>query len=91
MTVSIKTTGRTDIKDLFEKSGLLTSQLTHTPFLAFVSTPDGIEVKLFDRAKELVRDCTAETPVMVQWRGRWSSDFFQMTVADVSAALKDAR
>ena len=84
---TITTAGRTQIDELFKLSGILDGKLSHTPFLAFLATEQGVEVRIFDRARDLVAECPPKTPVMVQWRGQWSSDFFQMTAADVAHAL----
>jgi len=85
----IKTAGRTDLEDLFEQSDILrSSRLKHTPFLVFSELIDGdVRVEIVESAKQLVAEYAPDTPVMVQWRGQWSSDFFQMTVADVIAAI----
>jgi len=85
----IKTAGRTDLEGLFEETHLLSnSRLKHTPFLVFSELIDGdVRVEIVESAKKLVAEYEPSTPVMVQWRGQWSSDFFQMTVADVAAAL----
>jgi hypothetical protein len=86
---TIKTAGNTDTRDLFAKSDVLTSsQLRHTPFIVFVHGLDGsIRVELVSSAKKLVgARYPSTTRVMVQWKGQYSSDFFQCTVGDVTAA-----
>lgn len=86
--MNVKTSGRTDLEDLFKLSGVLDwPNLKHTPFLAFVEQGDDVNVVIVKSAKALL-DLPDETPVMVQWRGEWRSDFFQMTVGDVRAALE---
>ena len=78
---------RTDLDDFFRLSGVLTwKTLNHTPFLAFVAGDSSVAVRLVSSAKALL-ELPDQTPVMAQWRGQWSSDFFRMTVADVRAAL----
>jgi len=85
----IVTSGRTDRAALFSKSGILDyKRLSHTPFLAFVVDGDAVTVKQFESAADLARSVPSETPVMVQWQGKWSSDFFQMTAGDVAEALQ---
>lgn len=78
----IVTTGRTDLKDFFEKSGNFSGdKLLHTPFLVFLEEEDTIHVKLIDSAEQLL-SFPDETPVMGQWQGNYRSDFFQFTVSD---------
>ena len=87
--MEITTKGRTDLADLFRLSGLLTDKdLRKTPFMAFVEVPTGIEVQLYNRATKLL-DLPDPTKVMVQWAGQWRSDFFQMTVGDIRAAMAE--
>jgi len=83
---------RTDVDNLLEKSDVLEAgRLTHTPFLAFVpeKTPDGpkVTVHVIDRAAE-VAALPPATLVLVQWAGRWRSDFFKLTAGDVAAAFQ---
>lgn len=85
--MKIVTDGRTDIKDLFKISGILeASKLNHTPFLAFIASGDKVTVEIVNSAKKLLT-YPNPTPVMVQWRGQWSSDFFRFTVKDVRQYL----
>jgi hypothetical protein len=89
-TVPIEPTGRTDLADLFLLSDVLrVTTLTQTPFLAFTQHAGAVRVQIIDSAARLLQ-LPDETPVMVQWRGQWRSDFFQITVADVRSA-KEAR
>jgi hypothetical protein len=82
MSLQIRTTGRTDVVAYFESSGVREwSRLNHTPFLAFVARDDCVCVEIVDSAKKLLA-YPDETPVMGQWKGQWSSDFFQFTVGD---------
>jgi len=82
---TVITQGRTDLENLFELSGCLDGESAHHPFLAFVADGDTVTVRLF--GPEQVAGLPAETPVMVQWPGKWRSDFFQMTAGDVKEAI----
>lgn len=78
----IITTGRTDLKDFFEKSGNFSgAKLLHTPFLVFLQEDDAIHVRIVESADQLL-SFPDETPVMGQWQGNYRSDFFQFTVGD---------
>ncbi len=85
--MKVKLAGRTDLADLFKLSEILRTKLVHTPFLVFKETEDGLEVEIVDQASAL-RGYPRSTKVMVQWRGDWRSDFFQMTVGDVLDAME---
>ncbi len=92
--MDIVTTGRTDLEDLFKLSGILEyKDLSHTPFLVFSATEDAVAVDIISSARKLVGNYPDHARVMVQWKGQWRSDFFQMTVGDVRQALavKDSR
>jgi len=83
---------RTDVDTLLEKADLLEGgRLTHTPFLAFVpeKTTEGpkVTIHVIDRAAE-VAALPPETLVMVQWAGRWRSDYFKLTAGDVAGAFR---
>lgn len=83
--VQVMTAGRTDLGDLFELSGLRTEKKrTHYPFLVFVSDVEHVQVKIIDNPIDLLTYSDV-TPVMVQWGGRWRSDFFQFTVGEFRA------
>jgi hypothetical protein len=80
--IQIITAGRTDTKDLFERGDPFQwDRLRHTPFLVFVEEGDTIRVEIVNSKKQLLT-YPDETKVMVQWRGEFSSDFFQFTVGD---------
>jgi len=83
----LNTTGRTDLESFFQKSGVLEySKLKHTPFLAFVKNARDIDVHIVDNSQALLK-LPKTTPVMCQWRGEWSSDYFHFTVGDVIDAI----
>lgn len=89
---TLETTGRTDLDNFFKMSGLMESpNLNHTPFLVFHRTEDGIVVNTVTSAVRVASDFPPESKVMVQWPGRWRSDFFKMTVADIRAELEARR
>jgi hypothetical protein len=91
----IYTTGRTDIDDFFEKSGILThKKLSHYPYLVFVEDPSlGHETNFYiytidSTAKLVSSDYPNDTDVMAQWPGNYRSDFMRFTIGDVRNAVK---
>lgn len=81
--ITVETTGRTDVSDYFEQSGIREfSKLNHTPFVVFVVADDRVVVRCIPNAKELLT-LPDQVPVMAQWRGEWRSDFFQFTVGQL--------
>ena len=81
--------GRTDLKGYFEISGVFTaSKLNHTPFLVFITSDDTVQVRIVPNSKELLT-YPDDTPVMGQWSGNWSSDFFQFFVGDYRNFLEE--
>jgi hypothetical protein len=78
---------RKDCDRMFENTEVLSCvKLSHTPFIV-LDEKDGIT--LCFNAQELVMDFPANTKVLQQWRGNWSSDFLQFQVIDVLLALKE--
>jgi hypothetical protein len=87
--MKIITTGRKDINNFFEKSDVRTwTAMPHHPFLVFVEDGDALLVKIIDSPKFLLT-YPDQTPVMVQWAGKWRSDFFQFQVGDFRQYIKD--
>jgi hypothetical protein len=87
--IEVETCGRRDLDNLFRKSGILEeARLDHTPFLAFVVLDGKVVVNVVTSAQRLASDFPPETAVMVQWAGKWRSDFFRLTVADVKDELE---
>lgn len=90
----IETYGRTDLADLFSKSGILESKkLNHYPFLVFTTRSYnnldiGVRVNVVNNSRDLLKNYPDETPVMVQWRGHWKSDFFKFRVGDLRSYLR---
>ena len=81
--MKVITSGRTDLEDYFQLSGVRESKkLTHTPFLVFVMSRSAVEVMIVESAKALLEH-PDDTQVMAQWRGEWRSDFFQFKVGDL--------
>lgn len=91
--VMVKTTGRSDVGDLFIKSGIFNGQkLVHHPFLVYTirsqANPDDsndvqhiVQVNIAKTPQEMLAfadDCE----VMVQWPGQYRSDFFHFKVGD---------
>jgi hypothetical protein len=80
--MKLVTSGRTDVDDFFRLSGIRESKrLSHTPFLVFSASDDGIEVRIVDNAKTLLA-YSDDTKVMAQWSGNYKSDFFHFNVGD---------
>ena len=85
MTICVQTTGRNDLWDYFEQSGIRERKtLKHTPFLVFQIEGRTVTVRCIDNAKDLLT-WPDDTPVMGQWQGQWRSDFFQFTVGQLRA------
>jgi len=81
----VKTSGRTDLEDFWRLSGVCEdSRWPHHPALAFTND----EVKICTKPQDLLL-LPDDTPVMKQWAGRWSSDFFQFTVGDFKKAKRE--
>jgi len=88
LTERIITIGRTTLHDLFTKSNVLTDKkLNHHPFIVFRDDGDAMNIVIVHNAKELDK-FGDETKVMVQWKGKWNSDFFHFTVGDLRNFLK---
>jgi len=80
MPVEVVVSGRTDVKEYFQKSGIREyKKLKHTPLLVFLRGEGIVEVNILDCADELLA-YPNDTKVMGQWKGEWRSDFFQFTV-----------
>jgi hypothetical protein len=77
---------RHDTDHLFSKSGLMEQgNLPHTPFIALIEEPDGgITVTVVNSA-EKASDLPPDTMLLIQWPGKWRSDFFVTT----AEAVKD--
>lgn len=90
MAIQLPAECRTDTADLFQKSGVLTfTKLQHTPFLVFIERDEGVEIRIVDSAAKLMLlPVPSGTPVMVQWSGRWSSDFFKTTIGEIREAMQ---
>ena len=81
MKIEIK--GRRDLPDLFRLSGIRESvKLEHTPFLVFDVQNEALTVKIVKSMPELL-EFADDTQVMVQWKGKFRSDFFHFTVKDL--------
>jgi hypothetical protein len=86
--VSVLLSGRTDIDQYFEISGIFEEKhLSHTPFLVFEIAGETVRVQIVYNTQELLA-FPDETPVMGQWRGHWRSDFFQFKVGQYRQFLK---
>lgn len=88
MSITIQTAGRRELDDLFRKSDAISvRKLNQTPFLVFEQATSTVMVQIENNAETLCERYADQTPVMFQWRGRWDSDWFQMTVGDIRRAL----
>ena len=87
----IKTIGNTPTQDFWDMSGILDQKLTHTPIIVFQPVNNGTEVRIFNRATDLLTDkeISDDAKVMMQWRGQYKSDFYQMEVSDIRNKLKE--
>lgn len=89
LTERVLTTGRTTLHDLFTKSDILTDKkLNHHPFIVFRDDGDTMGIVIVHNAGELER-FSNETKVMVQWKGKWNSDFFHFTIGDLKNFFKE--
>lgn len=77
---------RSDTTDLFTigagRELVRGTKMVHTPVLAFVVEGDALTVRPIDNVEEVL-ELPDDTPLMLQWRGQWRSDWFQFTVATV--------
>jgi hypothetical protein len=81
----------TSLHDFFELSGSLqATKLKHHPFVVFEETPDGLVVRKIDNVGDLLK-CRPATPVIAQWGGKWSSDFFTFLVFELQMYLDDKK
>ena len=81
MKIEIK--GRHDIGDLFRLSGIVESEkLNHTPYLVFDVQEDTLVVQPVKCTQEVLKYAD-DTQVMVQWPGKYRSDYFHFTVRDL--------
>jgi hypothetical protein len=76
---------RKDVGVLFSKSDLLSSsELTHTPFLVF--RKKGVEI--ISKVTELLL-LKGNPTILVQWQGKWRSDFFTFKLKELRDWLKE--
>ena len=89
MTVTVVPAGRDDIGDLFRLSECLHyDRMMHYPFLAFFVVRNEVIVRIIRIPADILL-FPLDTQLMVQWEGRWSSDFFHCTARDVQKWLQD--
>ena len=86
----VDTSGRAPDADFWRLFGptLLKQRLTHTPILAFRVSDHAVKVEVYDRARDVLA-LPDDTSLMVQWRGQWRSDWFQLTVGELRAAATE--
>ena len=88
LTDRVVTAGKTDLDSLFNKSNILRErELKHHPFLVFEDNTMFMKMVVVRNANGLL-EYSDDTKVMVQWKGRWSSDFFTFVVGDLKEFLK---
>lgn len=87
--MQVITSGRTDVSDYFERSGIRDwKRLSHTPLLVFQVDGNTVTVKIVDNPRKLL-EYPDDTKLMGQWRGEWRSDFFQFTVGQLSEHIQN--
>ena len=81
--ITLALAGRTDLEDFFNLSGIRThSKLNHTPALVFIVSGNSVKVRAITKPK-LLLEYPDDTQVMMQWSGKWRSDFFQFTIGQL--------
>ena len=81
--------GRPIEDDFFKLSGIREwKKLSHTPVIVFHEKENEVEVEIIDRPEGLL-SLPPETKCMMQWRGEWSSDFFQFDIYDLLTYIKE--
>ena len=69
-------------KELFELSNIMEEgEKNHHPYIVF----DGSRCIIESDIREVIKKYPNETVVLWQWEGKWSSDFFKVTVGDLAA------
>jgi len=67
------------------------TQLNHTPFIAIIEDcgvyGENTHISIVSSARELIKLDSA-VKVIAQWRGKYSSDFFEFTVGDVKRHME---
>lgn len=77
---------RHDTEALLRKSDVRKQvKLNHTPIVVFV----GDNIELCFNLKDFVMNYAPETVAMVQWKGKWRSDFFTISVQEVKDFILD--
>jgi hypothetical protein len=85
VTALVSTVGRGDLKPFFGKSGLFDGQgWRHHQALAFLVQGALVQVRICSSPAEVLKLPDA-TPLMQQWPGKYDSDWFCYTVADLRA------
>jgi hypothetical protein len=82
------TTGREDISAYFCDVVLVYKRLVHTPLLAFIPDGEAVTVRLISDPA-LTLELPDTTPMMGQWQGQYSSDFFKFTAGQLKDFIKD--
>lgn len=78
---------RSDCREFFAKTAVLTERRPHHHFLVFVTSPAAVVVKVVDAARKL-EEFPRSSRVMVQWPGTWRSDWFKTTVGEILDARR---
>ena len=74
--------GTENFERFMEVSGVRSTRYrTHNPFLILESGKRDMKVVIEDKVQR-IPDYPKNAVVLVQWAGKWRSDFFQFTVKD---------
>lgn len=73
---------RSDCREFFAKTQVLTERRPHHQFLVFVASRFAVVVHVVDAARKLDQ-FPRDSRVMVQWPGQWRSDWFKTTVGEI--------
>jgi hypothetical protein len=80
---------RDDLDNLFKLSGIDCKGYRNRqhPFLALTPTQEGVKIEVMESLAQVLR-LPDSTEILVQWPGRWSSDFFHLTVGELRVSAE---
>lgn len=90
-TLSLDTIGgaRSDVDHLFSKYAPFSNgKRPHQPFIVLQVADGKMRVTVDDDPASVLANYPDTSVVLVQWPGKWKSDFFKFTVAEAKAQLK---
>jgi len=81
---------RSDLDDFFEESGIMNGEeRTHHPPIVFNQIDDNvIQIEILKYPEHLMK-YPDDTNVIMQWAGKWRSDFFQFKAIDYKNKRKE--